>query len=67
MDGDFNYTPRNENPDRLDTAVYGQMTVSRAFIERQIAPFAHRLEYVRHIEGGGFDLYQEANIFRRLS
>lgn len=65
--GDFDFVEKNENMDRLDPGVYGQMTVSNAYIERQIAHLKGRLEYLERFEGGDFDLYQEAHVFRRLA
>lgn len=67
IEGDVNYEEKNENPNRLDLKVYGQTTVTPAFISRQIAPVASKVEHVATIAGGGFDLYQDANIFRRVA
>jgi SAM-dependent methyltransferase len=58
------FDEKNETDGRLDKAIYGQTTVSRAFVD-DAATRSGGLERVRFFPGGAFDLFHDMHAFRR--
>ena len=64
--GQFNYREKNENTARLDVKKYGQMTVTKLYVEQQVSKLGKEFEYIKYFPKGEFDLYQDMHVVRRL-
>lgn len=60
----ISFAHKNETQGRLDTAIYGQTTVDRGYVE-SIAKLVGGNCYVDYFPGGGFDIFQDVHIFQK--